>query len=369
MSKGSLDDKHDLPTPRTDEAEVYYSDIVSGQAVGLYWVPVGFAAQLERELAHMAELAAGKVKHTQRLERELAKEVELRVAAQAETADKCRVIGELQTRTPPSASVARTLVEHWREAKDYPKSEFVVPLAFARQLERELAATTAKLEEWKGLAERSQEREERLIEERNEALASLSDARRFTPSAIKPFGERDRDREQESIDEVSRVADLVAETQPKWSTHLKRVLMAAMVLRIQESNSPSFKQPSTNAAPQAPATPRLSTPGPSESPDSANGERELSHGDVSRQPCERDSGGTPAAAASAVTSSELRIYHLLHSVREKWSAMRARYERIGSNHHNEMPGDWPVEVVMTMDELRSLASIPVSATRQIKEGQ
>lgn len=46
-----FDDKGDLPTPRTDEAKVYYSEIVSGHAVGLYWVPVGVSADLERELA------------------------------------------------------------------------------------------------------------------------------------------------------------------------------------------------------------------------------------------------------------------------------------------------------------------------------
>lgn len=51
---------------------------------------------------------------------------------------------------------------------------------------------------------------------------------------------------------------------------------------------------------------------------------------------------------------------LLHSVREKWSAMGARYERAKSNWHNEMPGDWPVEVVMTMAELRALAVLPGS---------
>jgi hypothetical protein len=38
--------------------------------------------------------------------------------------------------------------------------------------------------------------------------------------------------------------------------------------------------------------------------------------------------------------------------------MRARYQRAESNWHNEMPGDWPVEVTMTMDELRGLASLP-----------
>lgn len=62
--------------------------------------------------------------------------------------------------------------------------------------------------------------------------------------------------------------------------------------------------------------------------------------------------------------NEMPVYHLLHSVREKWGAMCARYERAKSNWHNEMPGDWPVEVVMTMDELRKLAAIR-SATHEM----
>ena len=38
-------------TPRTDEAKVYYSEIVTGRDGGLYWVKADFARQLERELA------------------------------------------------------------------------------------------------------------------------------------------------------------------------------------------------------------------------------------------------------------------------------------------------------------------------------
>lgn len=38
-------------TPRTDDAEVYYSEIVTGRDGGLYWVRADFARQLERELA------------------------------------------------------------------------------------------------------------------------------------------------------------------------------------------------------------------------------------------------------------------------------------------------------------------------------
>lgn len=53
-----------------------------------------------------------------------------------------------------------------------------------------------------------------------------------------------------------------------------------------------------NAAPQSPTTPRPSTPGPDESPDSTNAEN------VRRQPCERDSGGT-AAALPTVTETPL----------------------------------------------------------------
>lgn len=43
------------PTPRTDEEEVYYSEIVTGRDTGLYWVRAEFARQLERELAGAAE--------------------------------------------------------------------------------------------------------------------------------------------------------------------------------------------------------------------------------------------------------------------------------------------------------------------------
>ena len=39
-----------MQTPRTDEAEVYYSEIVTGRDGGLYWVKADFARQLEREL-------------------------------------------------------------------------------------------------------------------------------------------------------------------------------------------------------------------------------------------------------------------------------------------------------------------------------
>jgi hypothetical protein len=38
------------PTPQTDAAEVYYSEIVSGRDAGLYWVRAEFARQLERSL-------------------------------------------------------------------------------------------------------------------------------------------------------------------------------------------------------------------------------------------------------------------------------------------------------------------------------
>jgi hypothetical protein len=39
-----------IPTPRTDDAEVYYSEIVNGSEGGLYWVKADFAQQLEQEL-------------------------------------------------------------------------------------------------------------------------------------------------------------------------------------------------------------------------------------------------------------------------------------------------------------------------------
>ena len=39
-----------LDTPRTDEAEVYYSEIVTGRDGGMYWVKADFARQLEREV-------------------------------------------------------------------------------------------------------------------------------------------------------------------------------------------------------------------------------------------------------------------------------------------------------------------------------
>ena len=55
------------------------------------------------------------------------------------------------------------------------------------------------------------------------------------------------------------------------------------------------------------------------------------------------------------------IFHLLHSIREKWSAMCARYERAGSDWHTRMPDDWPVSVTMTMGELRGLAFVTPSA--------
>ena len=52
----------------------------------------------------------------------------------------------------------------------------------------------------------------------------------------------------------------------------------------------------------------------------------------------------------------IELYNLLHSIREKWSAVSRRYERAGSDWHLRMPGDWPAEVVMTVDELRRLAT-------------
>ena len=40
-------------TPRTDEAEVYYSEIVTGRDRGLYWVKADFARELEREMERL----------------------------------------------------------------------------------------------------------------------------------------------------------------------------------------------------------------------------------------------------------------------------------------------------------------------------
>jgi hypothetical protein len=37
-------------TPRTDEAEVYYSEIVTGRDAGLHWVRADFARKLEGEI-------------------------------------------------------------------------------------------------------------------------------------------------------------------------------------------------------------------------------------------------------------------------------------------------------------------------------
>lgn len=45
------------PTPRTDKAEVYYSEIVTGREGGLYWVPADFARELESELVAAQNLA------------------------------------------------------------------------------------------------------------------------------------------------------------------------------------------------------------------------------------------------------------------------------------------------------------------------
>jgi hypothetical protein len=69
-------------------------------------------------------------------------------------------------------------------------------------------------------------------------------------------------------------------------------------------------------------------------------------------------------ATSESRNDQSHLFRLLHSVREKWGAMCSRYEKVGSNWHREMPGDWPVEVVMTMAELRNLASFIPSETRR-----
>ena len=45
-----------VETPRTDEAEVYYSEIVADG--GLYWVKAGFARRLERQLNSVREAIA-----------------------------------------------------------------------------------------------------------------------------------------------------------------------------------------------------------------------------------------------------------------------------------------------------------------------
>jgi len=73
-------------------------------------------------------------------------------------------------------------------------------------------------------------------------------------------------------------------------------------------------------------------------------------------------GVAPAAAApEAREDARDVVYVSLHSVREKWSAMRTRYGRIESDWHLKMPADWPVNVVMTMGELRQLAAIKHAA--------
>ena len=44
----------------------------------------------------------------------------------------------------------------------------------------------------------------------------------------------------------------------------------------------------------------------------------------------------------------------LYSILNRWEKCKARYERIGSNQHMEMPANWPFDVEMTMGEVRTI---------------
>jgi hypothetical protein len=42
----------------------------------------------------------------------------------------------------------------------------------------------------------------------------------------------------------------------------------------------------------------------------------------------------------------------------EWGKFAERYEKCGSDWHMKMPGDWPMGVALTVDDVRSLAAPP-----------